>query len=225
MILEKIKNGLIVSCQALENEPLHSSFIMSKMAKAAEEGGASGIRANGVEDIIAIRKETNLPIIGIIKQDYEDSDVYITPTIKEVNALLRTDCEIIALDGTNRPRPLGTSLRELVDRIHDAGRLAMADVSILEEAIAAEKIGFDLVSTTMAGYTNYSGKLDEPAFGLIKRIKENIHLPVIMEGHTRSPEHVKKGLQSGAFAVVVGSIITRPQYITKIYTDIIKEIK
>lgn len=225
MVLDKLKKGLIVSCQALEDEPLHSSFIMSKMAKAAEEGGANGIRANSVEDIRAIRRETDLPIIGIIKKDYDDSEVYITPTIKEVNALLETDCEIIAVDATDRPKPNGEQTEDLVKRIHEAGRLAMADISTLEEGIAAEKMGFDLVSTTMAGYTDYSESRDEPAFDLIKELNKKVHIPIIMEGHTRTPEHVQKGLEAGAFAVVVGSIITRPQVITKLYADAIKEMQ
>jgi len=197
---------------------------MSKMAKAAEEGGAVGIRANSVDDIRAIRKETSLPIIGIIKAEYNDSEVYITPTMDEVNKLLETDCEIIALDATKRERPKENSLKELVEKIHEKNRLVMADISTLEEAIKAEKIGVDLISTTMAGYTDYSEHLNEPAFGLVEKIKEKIDIPVIMEGHTRTPEHVKRGIRLGAHAVVVGSIITRPQIITKIYVDAIEEI-
>lgn len=215
---------MIVSCQALENEPLHSSFIMSRMARAAEEGGASGIRANSVADIKAIRKETKLPIIGIIKRDYEGSEVYITPTNKEIGELLETDCEIIALDATKRKRPNNASIEEQVNKIHNAGKLAMADISTFEEALNAERLGFDIVSTTMVGYTDYSKPGNESAFGLIEKINQELNIPVIMEGHTYKPEHVQTGLKVGAIAVVVGSIITRPQYITKIYTDAIREI-
>jgi len=194
------------------------------MAKAAEEGGAAGIRANSIDDIQAIRKETSLPIIGIIKAEYKDSEVYITPTMNEVDKLLETDCEIIALDATKRKRPMGTSLKKLVKKIHEENRLVMADISTLDEAIDAEKIGVDLISTTMSGYTDYSKQLNEPAFDLVEQIKEEIDIPVIMEGHTRTPEHVKHGMELGAHAVVVGSIITRPQIITKIYVDAIEEI-
>lgn len=225
MNVKKLKNGIIISCQALPDEPLHSSFIMSKMAKAAEEGGADGIRANGVKDIRAIRKETTLPVIGIIKKEYKDSDVYITPTIKEVDELLETDCEIIAVDATDRPRPNGTDLQELVDKVHKKNRLIMADIAVLDEGIRAEKMGFDLISTTLSGYTNYSQKRNEPDFQLIKELSSCVNIPVIMEGHTQKPKHVEKGLKFGAYAAVIGSIVTRPQYITRLYTDVVKEIK
>ncbi|TLQ04714.1 N-acetylmannosamine-6-phosphate 2-epimerase [Marinilactibacillus psychrotolerans] len=225
MVLERIKEGLIVSCQALAEEPLHSSFIMSKMAKAAEMGGANGIRANSVEDIKAIRKETSMPVIGIIKQDYNNSEVYITATMQEVEALLETNCEIIALDATKRKRPNGENIQSLLDKIHEADRLAMADISTFEEGIEAEKLGFDLISTTLSGYTEYTEEASTPDFNLVKELSSRATIPVIMEGRTRTPEHVKKGLECGAYAVVVGSIITRPQYITKLYAEAIKEIK
>ena len=160
MDLAQLKGNLIVSCQALETEPLHSSFIMSKMALAAKEGGAKGIRANSVADINAIKEEVDLPVIGIIKRDYPDSPVYITATKQEVTELLTTEAEIIALDGTKQVRPHHEQLADLVELIHEGGRLAMADVSTLEEAITAEKLGFDIVSTTLAGYTPYSKKTE-----------------------------------------------------------------
>lgn len=217
--LEALKGKLIVSCQALENEPLHSSFIMGRMALAAEEGGAKGIRANSVTDINEIKKQTELPVIGIIKRDYNDSDVYITPTMKEVDELLTTSAEIIALDATKQTRPDNEKTSDLVERIHRAGRLAMADISTLSEALQAEKDGFDLVSTTLAGYTSYSRKTDTPDFDLLKEIVQQVDVPVIMEGHTDAPEQVTKALELGAFSVVVGSIITRPQLITKRYVE------
>ncbi|MCA5013044.1 MULTISPECIES: N-acetylmannosamine-6-phosphate 2-epimerase [unclassified Enterococcus] len=217
--LEALKGKLIVSCQALENEPLHSSFIMGRMALAAEEGGAKGIRANSVTDINEIKKQTELPVIGIIKRDYDDSDVYITPTMKEVDELLTTSAEIIALDATKQTRPDNEKASDLVERIHRSGRLAMADISTLSEALQAEKDGFDLVSTTLAGYTSYSRKTDTPDFDLLKEIVQQVDVPVIMEGHTDAPEQVTKALELGAFSVVVGSIITRPQLITKRYVE------
>lgn len=217
--LEALKGKLIVSCQALENEPLHSSFIMGRMALAAEEGGAKGIRANSVTDINEIKKQTELPVIGIIKRDYDDSEVYITPTMKEVDELLTTSAEIIALDATKQTRPDNEKASDLVERIHRSGRLAMADISTLSEALQAEKDGFDLVSTTLAGYTSYSRKTDTPDFDLLKEIVQQVDVPVIMEGHTDTPEQVTKALELGAFSVVVGSIITRPQLITKRYVE------
>ena len=217
MNIKDLKNGVIVSCQALENEPLHSSFIMAKMALAAKEGGAIGIRANSTADINAIKGEVDLPVIGIIKRDYSDSDVYITATAHEVEELLSTKAEIIALDATNRKRPFNQKMEALLKLVHDNKRLAMADISTFEEAVEAERIGFDLVSTTLVGYTPYSRQVNEPDFDLIKKIKTELTIPVIMEGHTSLPIHVTKALESGAYAVVVGSIITRPQLITKHY--------
>lgn len=222
MDLAQLKGNLIVSCQALETEPLHSSFIMSKMALAAKEGGAKGIRANSVADINAIKEEVDLPVIGIIKRDYPDSSVYITATKQEVTELLTTEAEIIALDGTKQVRPHHEQLADLVELIHEGGRLAMADVSTLEEAITAEKLGFDIVSTTLAGYTPYSKKTEEPDFDLLAEVVKSVKIPVIMEGHTYLPEHVTEALKIGAYSVVVGSIITRPQLITERYVKATK---
>lgn len=137
----QIKGKLIVSCQALENEPLHSSFVMGKMAKAAKEGGAVAIRAQGVEDILEIKKTTNLPIIGIIKRNYSDSEIYITPTKKEVEELSKTKCEMIAIDATDRVRPNGETLKDLIDYIHSFDILVMADISTYEEALNAQNLG------------------------------------------------------------------------------------
>lgn len=219
MNLNDIKDGLVVSCQALENEPLYSSFIMGKMALAAELGGAVGIRANSVADILEIKKQVNLPLIGIIKRDYPDSEVYITATMKEVDELLTTDAEIIAMDATVRDRPNHESVTDLVGKIHTKNRLVMADISTYEEGIMAEKNGFDMVSTTLSGYTDYTDERDSPDFELLKKLVGNLKIPVIMEGHTTTPEEVKKALNMGAFSAVVGGVITRPQQITQRFVD------
>ena len=219
MNLNDIKDGLVVSCQALENEPLYSSFIMGKMALAAELGGAVGIRANSVADILEIKKQVDLPLIGIIKRDYPDSEVYITATMKEVDELLTTDAEIIAMDATVRDRPNHESVTDLVGKIHTKNRLVMADISTYEEGIMAEKNGFDMVSTTLSGYTDYTDERDSPDFELLKKLVENLKIPVIMEGHTTTPEEVKKSLNMGAFSAVVGGVITRPQQITQRFVD------
>ena len=219
MNLNDIKDGLVVSCQALENEPLYSSFIMGKMALAAELGGAVGIRANSVADILEIKKQVDLPLIGIIKRDYPDSEVYITATMKEVDELLTTDAEIIAMDATIRDRPNHEAVTDLVSKIHAENRLVMADISTYEEGIMAEKNGFDMVSTTLSGYTDYTDERDSPDFELLKKLVENLKIPVIMEGHTTTPEEVKKSLNMGAFSAVVGGVITRPQQITQRFVD------
>lgn len=218
-ILNQIKGKLIVSCQALENEPLHGSDIMRKMAKAAKEGGAVAIRANGVNDVIAIKEETQLPVIGLIKRDYPNCDVYITPTIKEIDELIGSGCEIIAMDATNRCHPDKISLKEKVDRIHLAKRLAMADISTLEEALVAQNVGFDIVSTTLSGYTPYSPQQETPDFELVGQCVKNLSIPVIAEGRIFSIEDIKAVKAQNPFAIVVGSAITRPQIITKRFAE------
>lgn len=154
-VLDSLKGKLIVSCQALENEPLHSPFIMSRMALAAAQGGAVGIRANSVVDIRAIKESVSLPVIGIIKRDYPGSDVFITATLQEVDELMTVEPEIIALDATARPRPGGQTLEELVTQIRARypSVLLMADIATVDDAVTAERLGFDCVGTTLYGYT------------------------------------------------------------------------
>lgn len=222
-MLNQIKGKLIVSCQALPEEPLHSSFIMGRMALAAKQGGASGIRAQGVEDILEIMKVVDLPVIGIIKRNYDDSSIYITPTKKEVNELLQTKCQMIAIDATNRKRPNDETIQELLDLIHQGGRLAMADISTYEEAVNAEKLGFDVISTTLCGYTSYSTNYEGPNLELIGQLVQDLHIPVIAEGKINNPEDLKAVLNAGAFSAVVGGAITRPQLITKKFVSILND--
>lgn len=220
-VLLKIRGGLIVSCQALEDEPLYSSYIMQRMAFAAMEGGAVGIRANSVEDICAIRKEVRLPMIGIIKKVYNDSDVYITPTMKEVDALAATGAEIIAMDATKRLRPGSLSLQEFFAKVREKypHQLFMADCSTYEEACTAEKLGFDLVGTTLRGYTSYTRDKAIPDFGMMKQLVQTCKCPVIAEGGIWSPQQFKEALGTGVWAVVVGTAITRPRDITKRFVE------
>lgn len=220
-MLDIIKDKLIVSCQALEDEPLHSSFIMGKMANAAKQGGAVAIRAQGVEDIMEIKKVTNLPVIGIIKRNYEDSPIYITPTKKEINELLTTKCEMIAIDATNRNRPNNENLKELINYIKSNNVLVMADISNYEEAIKAYEYGVDCISTTLSGYTPYTKKLEGPDFDLIEKLVKELDIPIIAEGRINTPEELAKALSLGAYSAVVGSAITRPQLITEKFTKAI----
>lgn len=220
-ILEKIKGGLIVSCQALETEPLYDSYIMSKMAWAAFLGGAVGIRANTVVDIKAIKERVDLPLIGIIKQVYADSDVYITPTMKEVDALVEVGCEIIAVDATSRPRPNGVTFEEFFTEVRKKypNQLFMADTSCFEEGALAERLGCDLIGTTMAGYTPYTKGTSLPDFDLMERYVKELNTPVIAEGGIWYPEQLKKAIDTGAHAAVVGTAITRPMDITKRFVN------
>lgn len=222
-LINKIKGKLIVSCQALEDEPLHSSFIMSKMALAAKMGGAAGIRANSTQDIEAIKKEVDLPIIGIIKEVYDNSPVYITPTMKEVDKLVQTGVEIIACDATCRKRPDGLSLSEFIEQIRQKypNQLLMADIATLEEAKEADRLGFDFIGTTLHGYTAESQGCDiaHNDFEFLSRVMQSVHSPVIAEGKIDTPEKARKVKNMGVFAVVVGSAISRPQLITKSFFD------
>ena len=221
-MLNKVRGGLIISCQALEDEPLCSPFIMGRMAKAAEQAGAVGIRAQGVEDIIEIKSVTNLPVVGIIKRNYDDSQIYITATKFEADELLKTKCEMIALDSTNRVRPNGEKLEDLIKYIKNSGVLVMADISNYEEALKAQELGVDCVSTTLSGYTDYTKKLDSPDFELIERLVKDLNIPVIAEGRINTPEDLKKVYDIGVYSAVVGSAITRPQLIAKKFIDVIK---
>lgn len=185
--MKRIQNSLIVSCQALEDEPLHSSLIMSKMALAAKMGGAKGIRANSVQDIHEIKKEVDLPIIGIIKKDYEDTDIYITTTMKEVDALVAEGVDIIAMDATMQLRPHNQTITEFFKEVKAKypHQLFMADCSTVEEAIHADNIGFDFIGTTLVGYTPQSqnSRIDANDFKIIREIVKNVKHPVIGEGH------------------------------------------
>lgn len=221
-MFDKIKGNLIVSCQALPEEPLHSSFVMGKMASAAKEGGAKAIRAQGVEDIIEIKKVTGLPVIGIIKRNYDDSDIYITATKREVDELLETGCEMIALDCTDRKRPGNENLEELIKYIKENNVLVMADISTYEEAVIAQKFGADCISTTLAGYTPYSVKKEGPDFELIDRLVNDMKIPVIAEGKINTPEDLREVYNHGVYSAVVGSAITRPQLITEKFVNAIK---
>lgn len=222
-VLQQIHKKLIVSCQALESEPLHDPYIMGKMALAAKVGGAAGIRANSVKDIQAIKKEVSLPIIGIIKKDYPGSNVYITATLKEVGELYEEGVDIIAMDATEQNRPDGSSFLEFFAKVKAKypDQLFMADVSTLEEAIAAEQAGMDIVATTLAGYTPYSTGTDP--LELLQKTVDALSVPVIAEGNIDTPEKAGKALEIGAHAVVVGSAITRPQLITEKFAAAIHE--
>ncbi|AYE36496.1 N-acetylmannosamine-6-phosphate 2-epimerase [Borrelia turcica IST7] len=225
----EIKRGLIVSCQALEGEPLHSSFIMSKMALAAEMGGAVGIRANGIEDINKIKAEVNLPIIGIIKRVYDNSSVFITPTMKEIDELCREGVDVIALDATLRERPDGLLLSDFFNKIREKypNQLLMADIGSLEEAINADKLGFDFIGTTLHGYTKETDGLNiaDDDFSFLKKLlKCNFKSKLVVEGKIDTPLKAKRTFELGVSFVVVGGAITRPMEITKSFVEKINEV-
>lgn len=222
-MIERLRNQLIVSCQALPDEPLHGSTIMARMAIAAKEGGASGIRANGIEDIQAIQAVVDLPIIGIIKREYVGSDVYITPTIEEVDALVSAGVDLIALDATNRDRPDGSTIATFFPLLKEKypNQCFMADCATLEDAVRAELLGFDVVAPTLFGYTAETAgkKVYEGDFQFLREMVQIVSIPVIAEGNVTTPEHARRVLEIGAHAVVVGGAITRPQQIAKRFVE------
>ena len=221
--IRALKGKLIVSCQALPQEPLHSSFIMGRMTRAAKEGGAAGIRANTKEDIKEIQEVTGLPVIGIVKRDYPDSAVYITPTMKEIEELMEVKPEIIAIDATGALRPGNVTLADFFHQIKEKypEQKLMADCSTIEEAFFADELGFDFIGTTMVGYTPQSRgmKIEANDFEILRTILKKVKHPVIAEGNVNSPEKAKRVIELGSYAVVVGSSITRPQLITKGYAE------
>ncbi|HDA0120458.1 N-acetylmannosamine-6-phosphate 2-epimerase [Staphylococcus aureus] len=221
-----LPHGLIVSCQALPDEPLHSSFIMSKMALAAYEGGAVGIRANTKEDILAIKEMVDLPVIGIVKRDYDHSDVFITATSKEVDELIESQCEVIALDATLQQRPKET-LDELVSyiRTHAPNVEIMADIATVEEAKNAARLGFDYIGTTLHGYTSYTqGQLlYQNDFQFLKDVLQSVDAKVIAEGNVITPDMYKRVMDLGVHCSVVGGAITRPKEITKRFVQIMED--
>lgn len=211
---ERIKGRLIVSCQAGPGEPLYveEKSIMYLMARAAKQAGTPAIRTSSIRDVTAIKEETGLPVIGLIKIWYEGYESYITPTMKEVDELVAAETDVIALDCTNRKRGDGKNICEFIAEVRTKypDAILMADVSTYEEGVTAWKLGMDIVGTTMSGYTDYSPKSDEPDYELVRRLSEKLDIPVIGEGRIRSPKQAVQMLDAGAFAVVVGGAITRP---------------
>lgn len=221
-ILDLIKNEIIVSIQAMPNEPLYNVVCINGMAKSIVElGGANVLRLAGVRDINNIKTlYPDVIVIGIIKPEIIPDNykelVYITPTIKDCAKVIDAGADIVAFDGTTRKRPNGESLIDLIQFIKSHGKLAMADIATFEEAQIAAELGADIVSTTLSGYTTETqDKPNEPDFELVKQIKENLDIFTILEGKIWEKEDITKAFEAGADAVVVGSAITRPQLIYK----------
>ena len=220
-ILNKIKGTVVVSVQAMPSEPLYQEECINAMMKSVVTGGAGALRVAGARDVKNAKKLFNIPVIGLTKpnvipQNWKEI-VYITPTIKEVIELVNAGADIIATDGTQRKRPNGEKLTDLIKYIHINKKLAMADIATLEDGLKAKEAGADILSTTLAGYTLESANspANEPDFELLKQLVEQTNLPVVLEGRIWEPEQVDKAFELGAHCVVIGSAITRPQLITK----------
>ncbi len=219
-IINRLKGKVVVSVQAIPSEPLYLEKCMVAMMKSVIKGGAGALRVAGARDVRNAKHLFDVPVIGLTKPDVIPSNwqeiVYITPTLKEVIELVEAGADIIAFDGTMRPRPNGAKLEELIKYIKINKRVSMADISTLEEAQNAEKLGADILSTTLSGYTQFSqNRGDGPDFELLKELVENTNLPVVLEGRIWEPDEVDKAFEIGAHCVVIGSAITRPQLITK----------
>lgn len=217
-IIENLMGKIIVSSQAMPDEPFYDEKCMLAMMKSVINGGAAGLRVAGARDV-KNAKSLGIPVIGLTKPeklpDNWKSVVYITPSLKEVQELIASGADIIAFDGTSRPRP-NCTLEDIISEIKKAGKLSMADISTLEEGVNCANLGADIISTTLAGYTDESGEAGEtPDFELLENLVKTINKPVILEGRIWNPEEVEKAFELGAHCVVIGSAITRPQLITK----------
>ena len=221
-IIEKLKGKIVVSSQAMPDEPLYKEECMLAMMASAINGGAGGLRVAGARDV-KNAKTFGVPVIGLTKPNGLPKNwkeiVYITPSLEKVNSLIEAGADIIAFDGTSRPHD-NCTLEEIIDVIHKAGRLAMADISTLEEGVNCAKLGADIISTTLAGYTLESGTPSEgPDYALLEKLVNKVDKPVILEGRIWEPNEAKKAFELGAHCVVIGSAITRPQLITKRFVE------
>lgn len=226
-ILDAIHGKMIVSCQAIPGEPLYmeDDSVMYLMARAAKRAGTPAIRTSSIRDVAAVKKETGLPVIGLVKINYPGYDSYITPTMKEVDDLVAVGSDVVALDCTLRKRGDGTTINEFIAQIKEKypDIILMADISNYEEGVNAWKCGVDIVGTTMSGYTDYTSKKDEPDYELMRRLSANLDIPVIGEGKIHYPEQAVKALQTGVWAIVVGGAITRPMEIAQRFIKAIDE--
>lgn len=222
MTLEKLlalfaDSPLVASSQASDGSPLASPSTLRLLAESSLMAGVKVLRLQGVEAIRHIHGALRAPTIALIKRHYDDSPVYITPTMEEVDALLSTDAEAIGLDATLRPRPGGVSLQELLDKVHQNGRLAMADCDTIESAVEAERMGFDFVGTTLAGYTENRAITAGPDLELLREMVQTLRIPVIAEGRYSEKWHVQAALRIGAKAVVMGAALNDTPTLTRRY--------
>ncbi len=222
-IIDSLKGKVVVSSQAMPDEPFYDENCMMAMMQSVINGGAAGLRVAGKRDVVNATT-FGVPVIGLTKPDKLPENwrsvVYITTGVKEVKELIEAGADIIAFDGTSRPRPDGSSVEQLIQLIHFAGRLAMADISTYEEGLNCANLGADIISTTLAGYTDESGIAGEtPDFELLEKLVKSVSKPVFLEGRVWNPEEVKKAFELGAHSVVIGSAITRPHLITKRFTE------
>lgn len=212
-LLAKLRGKLIVSAQAYPGEPMRHPETMAQISRAAEIGGAAGIRCQGLADISAIKGRVKVPVIGLWKEG--DEGIYITPTLRHARACAMAGADIVAIDATGRPRPDGLTYAQTVAKLHQDGIIVMADCGSFEDAQRAVDADTDIISTTLAGYTGDREKTDGPDIELLKEMVVAFpDVPVICEGRVHTPEQAAQVMAAGAFAVVVGTAITHPTSIT-----------
>lgn len=214
--IERLRGGLIVSCQAPQGSPLDDPRIIAALALTAEQNGAAGLRINSAAHIDATKRLVSLPIIGIEKIVSDESDVYITPTFDTARGVVESGAKIVAIDGTRRPRPNGERLEDLIRRAREElRRPVMADVATFDEGLFAADCGAEIIATTLCGYTAESRGAPLPAFELLERLAKRLDIPIICEGGVRAPDHVRRAFDCGAYSVVVGAAITDAGHLTR----------
>ena len=225
-LLEKLKGGMIVSCQAEGDDPFNANpDYMALFAKAAEMGGAIGIRTQGIEKLKAIKMATQLPVIGLLKSQFPDGTVCITGSFNEVEQLIASGSDIVAIDGTFRNREGLTGPEFIRETKKRYGCLVLADIATYDEAKACEEAGADCISTTLNGYTPDTLQfLDGPNYDVLKDCVNGLSVPVFAEGRYNTPIEAGKAMEIGAFAVISGTAITRPRVITQWFVNEIKKV-
>jgi N-acylglucosamine-6-phosphate 2-epimerase len=223
-VVASLRGRLIVSCQASAGDPLDHLDTLARLAASVLRGGAGGLRAEGVPRVVAFRTQTDLPIIGIIKAYDANGDVYITPNFQSALSISRAGADIIALDCTHRRLTESEPWPEIIGRIHtELGRPVCADIATIDDALAAQRAGADVVATTLCGYTADTVGIRTPPWSLIEALVAKLTIPIVVEGHVTQPQEVRQALDLGAHCVVVGSAITRPQTITARFVEAMRQ--
>lgn len=220
-LLESLRGRLVVSCQAYPGEPMNSPTTLASVAQAVATGGAAGIRAQGLDEIAAIRARVSLPLVGLWK--VQGNDVFITPTVSHALAVAAAGADIVAVDGTTRPRPDGGTLADTITAVHRrTGALVMADCSCLTDGLEAVAAGAGVVATTLAGYTDDRRDSVAPDLDLVAALADRLEVPVVAEGRIHGPAQAAAAIERGAFAVVVGTAITHPSSIAKWFVEAVE---
>lgn len=219
-VVSKLKKGLVVSCQAAASSPLSRASIIAATALVAEQQGAVGVRVDGGRNIRAVKQVVSVPIIGIEKRHLDGYPVFITPTYASAQRVCRAGAEIVALDATDRSRPKGQSLGEILERVRREFSVAvMADVATLDEGLRAADLGIELIATTLHGYTENTRDSQTPAFRLLRNLVQKAGVPVVLEGRVRTPDHLRRAFDLGAYAVVVGTAITGMEWLVRSFAQ------